>query len=192
MIFSLILIRVVGVCKMDRRTFIGMTAVMGLSVSVFGNGSATAIVTLTEAQKASLLFMYQEEKVARDVYIILGAKYPNAATFANIAVSEQQHIDAVESLCKKYSVDISKINENKIGEFVLPELQTLYDTLVAKGSISLRDGLQVGVAIEEKDIIDILCVEVGMPADIVKVFENLRAGSMSHLSAFNNALSELK
>ncbi len=174
---------------MNRRVFMGIAAAMALSVSAFGRVSS---VTLTAAQKASLLFMYQEEKLARDVYITLGKKYPSATTFANIQLSEQQHIDAVEGLCKKYKVDISGVQESVVGVFFLQELQDLYNVLVAQGSVSLLEGLKVGVAIEEKDIKDILDAEVGMPSDVVKVFENLRAGSISHLDAFNKAVSAVK
>jgi len=151
--------------------------------------TTTSTVALTEAQKAALLFMYQEEKVARDVYVNLGAKYPTASTFANIAVSEQTHMDSVEKLCIKYGVNISNVDEAAIGIFVLPELQSLYNVLLAQGSVSLVEGLKVGVAIEEKDITDIVTYEQGMPADVVKVFESLRSGSYNHLSAFQTALT---
>ncbi len=175
---------------MTRRMFLGMAAVMALGQSLFAarNGGG-GTVNLSSEQKADLLFMYQEEKVARDVYIVLGQKYPSAKTFANIQLSEQQHMDAVENMCKKYGVDISGVNETKIGEFVLPELQNLYSTLVAQGSVSLIEGLKVGVAIEEKDIADLTEAAQGMPADVVKVFNNLKEGSYNHLAAFNNALA---
>jgi len=166
---------------MFKKVLLGMLAVMALSGSMFAGVTTT---TLSSTQKASLLFMYQEEKVARDVYYTLGKKYPTAKTFADIQLSEQQHVDAVEKLCIKYKVDISKVQESVVGVFVLPELQTLYNILLAQGSTSLLAGLKVGVAIEEKDIADILVAEVGMPSDVVSVFENLRAGSYSHLDAF--------
>jgi hypothetical protein len=163
---------------------------LAFSSSLFAAPSST--VTLTSAQKASILYMYQEEKVARDVYITLGKKYPTQTTFANIALSEQTHIDSVQTLCEKYGVYIANINESQVGTFVLPELQHLYDTLVVQGSVSALEGLKIGVAIEEKDIKDILLAEVGMPSDVVKKFESLRAGSISHLDAFNKAVAATK
>ena len=170
---------------MFKKVILGMLVVMSLGGSLFA-------VTLTTEQKATLLFMYQEEKVARDVYIILGQKYPTATTFANILLSEQAHMDSVEKLCIAYGVDISKVDESKVGVFVLPELQSLYNTLIVQGSVSLLDAQKVGVVIELKDITDILAAEVGMPSDVVKVFENLRAGSYSHLDAFNQAVVAIK
>lgn len=174
---------------MGKKVLLAIIAAFAFSGSL---QAAKSTVSLTDAQKAALLFMYQEEKVARDVYIQLYRKYPTESTFYNISLSEQQHTDSVESLCIKYKVDISAVNEAKVGEFVLPELQALYNTLVAQGSVSLLEGLKVGVAIEEKDIEDILALEQGMPSDVVKVFESLRAGSLSHLDAFNKAVAAVQ
>ena len=168
---------------MGKKALLAFIAAMAM-----GQTLSAATVNLTTAQKAALLFMYQEEKVARDVYLTLGKKYPEAKTFSNIALSEQTHTDSVEKLCIKYGVNIANVNEASVGNFVLPELQNLYDTLVIQGSVSLTEGLKVGVAIEEKDIKDIMTYAVGMPSDVQKTFQNLLNGSYSHLDAFNSAL----
>ena len=85
---------------------------------------------MTEEQLDTLVFIYQEEKVARDTYITLGDIYSNQTVFANIQLSEQTHIDKANGLCDKYGADTSAINEQKVGEFVVPVLQKLYDILV--------------------------------------------------------------
>lgn len=171
---------------MTRRIFLGMLALSTLSIGALAKKNATS--TLGANQKALLLFMYQEEKVARDVYITLRSKYPTEQTFSNIMFSEQRHMDAVEKLCIKYNVDISKVNEGEVGTFVLAELQELYNSLIKQGSVSLVEALKVGVAIEEKDITDLTEAMAGMPSDVVTVFTNLRDGSYNHLSAFQHAL----
>jgi len=153
-----------------------------------GGQNSGQIATITDEQKADLLYIYQEEKVARDVYITLGKLFPNERTFANIQLSEQKHIDAVQNLCVKYNVDISDVNEDVVGVFVLPELQSMYNTLVEQGSHSLLDALYAGELIEVTDIDDLENAMVGMPSDIVKVFSNLRDGSLNHLAAFQNAI----
>ena len=152
--------------------------------------SASLEALLPQEIKTGLLFMYQEEKVARDVYNVLGQKYPTAKTFANIQLSEQKHIDAVESLCIKYGVDISNVNETAVGEFILPELQALYNTLIQQGNISLTQAYKVGQAIEIKDIedIDARLSATDLPSDIRTVYKSLRAGSENHLAAFNKQL----
>ncbi len=184
--------------KNTRRNFItkAVLAVAGLAgiASITGcgssNGDTTDITVLTEEQKYTLLFMYQEEKAARDIYILFSELYPAENTFAYIQLSEQRHMDSVEQLCVKYGVDISNVNEEDIGAFVLPEIQELYDTLTLQGEPSLIDALNVGVIIEETDITDLEAAKIGMPSDVVKVFDNLIEGSINHLDAFNYSISQ--
>lgn len=156
-----------------------------------GDGNGTPTGTLSAEQMATLLFMYQEEKMARDIYIYFSELYPEENTFAYIQDSEQRHMDACEKLCLKYGVDISDINEDDLGVFILEDLQTLYNTLTAQGEAGLLEALEVGVLIEETDITDLEEAKDGMPADVVKVFDNLLEGSLNHLDAFNYSISQL-
>jgi len=153
-----------------------------------GGGNTTSS-TMTQEQKDTLLFIYQEEKVARDTYITLGNQYPNQKVFGNIQGSEQKHMDSAQTLCEKYGVDISNVDETNIGVFVVPVLQELYDTLIAQGYQSELSGLMVGEYVELTDIDDLEHAEIGMPSDVVKVFENLKAGSYNHLDAFRAAIN---
>lgn len=167
---------------------IGMLFVI-VTISV-ARGPMNKNIVLTQEQKDTLVFIYQEEKVARDVYIQLGDAYPTYEIYQSIKLSEQQHIDAVQKLCEKYNVDISFIDEDSVGEFVLYELQNLHDTLITQGMLSEISGLMVGEYIEITDIEDLEKAEIGMPADVVQVFENLKEGSSKHLAAFKKAISE--
>jgi len=74
--------------------------------------------------------------------------------------------------------------------FSNPELQALYDQLVAQGKQSTFAAYKVGVAIEEKDIADITTqLATATDSDIVATLERLRTGSENHLRAFNRQLS---
>ena len=159
-----------------------------VTTSAFAGKPVSTTVTLTDEQLDTLVFIYQEEKVARDTYITLGDIYSNQTVFANIQESEQEHIDKAEGLCDTYGADTSGINENKVGEFVVPVLQELYDTLIAQGSQSELSALMVGEYVEITDIDDLEHAEIGMPADVVDVYENLKAGSYNHLAAFRDAI----
>jgi len=169
----------------------GVSGVTLLSTATYARGKKKTSTTpvLTEDQKDELFYIYQEEKLARDVYITLGNIYTNENTFASIQISEQRHLDSAKDLCKKYNVSIEGVNEKSIGNFVLPVLQELYDTLVEKGEKSLMEALEVGEYIEVTDIEDLEHAQVGMPSDVVQVFENLKEGSLSHLDAFQAAIS---
>ena len=183
----------------SRRDFFSKLFVTGTGglalISLSGCGSSdsdSSTSQLTDEQKDKLFYIYQEEKLARDVYITLGDMYADADTntFASIQKSEQRHIDAAQGLCEKYGIDISGVNEEGIGNFVLPIMQQYYDDLVAQGSISLLEAYKVGVFIEELDIEDLTNIieNYGMPADVVNVYENLREGSHNHLEAYETAI----
>ncbi len=150
------------------------------------SGFASAALALTPTETASILFMKQEEKVARDVYEVLYAKWGHV-TFANIAGSEQRHMDAVDNLIARYR--LTDPTPTEAGKFTYPELQALYDELVALGSKSLPDALAVGVLIEQADIADLKeALRTTRERPIRNVFNNLLDGSYNHLAAFTRAL----
>jgi len=167
----------------------GLSGVALLNTASYARGKKTITPEMTEEQRDKLFFIYQEEKVARDVYITLGKLYTNENTFASIQISEQRHIDSARGLCEKYGLNIDGVDEANVGSFVLPVLQELYDTCVAEGKKSLLDALRVGELIELTDIDDLEESSVGMPADVVTVFESLKEGSLSHLDAFTAAIA---
>ena len=144
---------------------------------------------LSTDERDGLVFMREEEKLARDVYIYLYTEW-GQQVFDNIAQSEQTHTDAVLALLEKYQIT-DPVGDNADGVFVNTDLQTLYDELTVQGSESLVNALVVGALIEEIDIIDIqkLVDEVDGNEDIVIVYENLMKGSRNHLRAFVNNLA---
>ncbi|WP_298834938.1 DUF2202 domain-containing protein [uncultured Piscinibacter sp.] len=148
---------------------------------------SSSVGVLSAAEIAGLKFMREEEKLAHDVYIAMFALWGHQ-TFANIAESETTHTEAILALLTKYGVDDPAAGK-AAGVFEDPELQALYDTLVAAGSANLIEGLKVGALIEETDIEDIEeRKEVTDESDILRVYDSLLCGSRNHLRAFNGAL----
>ena len=155
-----------------------------------GNGDGTGITSipasdLNDTEAASLLFMREEEKLARDVYNTLYSVW-GQPTFQNIASSEQTHMDEVKQLLDRYGLTDPALTP---GQFTDPTLQSLYNQLVAQGSASLADALKVGAAIEEIDIQDLqIRLTQTDNADIQWVYNNLMSGSVNHLNAFTGVL----
>jgi hypothetical protein len=156
------------------------------------NGDGTGITgipasDLSAEETASLLFMREEEKLARDVYNALYAVW-GQPTFQNIAASEQAHMDEVKQLLDRYGLTDPALAP---GQFTDTNIQALYNQLTAQGSVSLADALKVGAAIEEIDILDL---QTRLPktdnADIQWVYNNLMTGSYNHLKAFTGALTQ--
>jgi len=105
---------------------------------------------LSADEAAALLFMREEEKLARDVYNALYTTW-GQQTFLNIASSEQMHMDEIKVLLDRYALTDPALDA---GQFTNPELQALYTQLVAQGNLSLADALKVGTAIRETDMRD--------------------------------------
>ncbi len=161
------------------------------SVYAYSDQPATSAINvqltsedLTQSEIDDLLYMHEEEKLARDVYLTLYEEW-GLVLFNNIATSEQRHMDAVGILIDRYGLEDSVLAET--GKFNNQDLQGLYDELVSKGSISLEDALLVGGAIEEIDILDLQdALTETINADVTRVFESLMRGSYNHLRAFTN------
>lgn len=114
--------------------------------------SACQVQPLSTAEAATLTFMREEEKLARDIYINMDEAW-GLPPFRNIAASEQKHMDAIKAKLDKYQLPDPALPE--IGAFKNVELQELYDELLARSEASYLEGLQVGGLIEEVDIEDL-------------------------------------
>ncbi len=142
---------------------------------------------MSDTEAEGLLYMREEEKLARDVYQVLYQKW-ELTIFQNIASSEQTHMDAVKALLDRYNLS-DPAADKAVGEFTNSKLQELYDQLVEEGSKSLESALRVGAAIEEIDILDLEeRLAQTDQADIQLVYENLMKGSRNHLRAFTSTL----
>lgn len=157
----------------------------GGSTVVAGTGQATP---LTDDEKYWMTYMREEEKLARDVYLSLGARW-NLPLFTNIAQSEQVHMDSVKTLLDRYGIPDPAAGKAQ-GAFTDPALQDLYDDLIAQGSASPVDALKAGVIVEETDIADLnKALATTEKNDIRTVYNNLLQGSMNHLNAFQSNLA---
>lgn len=149
------------------------------------NAPAPEIVTPTLEQ--NLAYIIEEEKLAYDVYTVLGDLW-GSRTMSNITNSETSHQSQVAALLVSYGIADPRSSE--IGVFTNPDLQALYNTLIAQGSVSEQAAMEVGVLIEETDIadLDVMISETTEP-DVIAVLESLRAGSVNHLAAFERQLA---
>lgn len=138
---------------------------------------------LSEEEITGLIQMREEEKLARDVYKTLGAKW-GLKILTNIAESEQTHTNAVKVLLDHYDLE-DPVKDDSIGAFTSPIIDELYNDLVYQGNKSLLDALIVGATVEDLDIYDLneLLAETDNQ-DIIVVYNNLNKGSRNHLRAF--------
>ena len=163
-----------------RKKLVTTGIVLALSIAPAAQG---VTATLPAGTKASLAFMVEEEKLARDVYATLYAK-TGLNQFKNINKAEQTHMDLIRGLLKTYGIKDPTIGK-AVGQFNNAALTALYKKLIASGSVSLVAALDAGIAVEKKDIADIdKILLIKQPTDVKYVLDRLLAGSYNHLAAF--------
>ena len=138
-------------------------------------------INLSTEDTNALLFMLEEEKLARDTYEYLDDLY-GINQFSSIKLSEQSHMNAVAKLLDQYNIDYTIL---PYGEFESQEMQDFYDQFVEKGQIDAMNALEVGATIEDLDIVDLdEFIEATSNTSIISVFESLQCGSRNHLRSF--------
>jgi hypothetical protein len=143
---------------------------LAVSATMAGDGidSVVAAGSLTEMDRAHLIFMRSEEKLASDVYLTIADMYPEQPVFFTIATrSEQVHTDKVAEVLRTFKVQDP---EPSTLPSVLPPQDQLgvfenyyfgeyfrgkYVDLVDLADDGLLEALYVGATIEELDMLDL-------------------------------------
>jgi len=152
------------------------------------DGIVLANVAITPEEEEMLVFVREEEKLARDVYLMMYDQY-NMQIFNKIAQSEQTHMDQVLCLLVHYGIEDPASSE--IGVFNDPTLQNLYNEFIELGSSSKINALVAGASIEDLDIRDLeVFIAQTTNENIINVFGNLCCGSRNHMRAFSGQLAK--
>lgn len=111
--------------------------------------------TLSKMEIQGIVHMREEEKMARDIYDSMYAKW-QVNPFGNIRKSEQVHMDRIKELLDEYGIK-DPVNEtsDKPGVFIINPIQQFYSESADSGSKTLIEALRVGAKIEELDIADL-------------------------------------
>lgn len=163
------------------------TSVAGATVPSAAPAVGAPAATADPAIKEALTFAREEERMARDLYAAIAAKYDGARPFSMITRSEQRHFDAIGTLLKRYGVADPSAGK-KAGSYANAQIQKLYDGWLSRANGSLKAAYQVGIELEKADIADLKKSIAGnLPADVDSVLGRLLQGSNNHLSAYQRA-----
>lgn len=144
--------------------------------------------TLSADERQRILFIKEEEKAARDLYLSLYSQ-ENLSIFQSIAQSEQRHMDSVKVLIDIF--DLQDTVQEARGAFTNQSVKNLYDDLLQKGLKSPDDALRAGAFFEETSIIDLRRgLSDTKNQNIISVYEGLLTGSEKHLRSYVNALKD--
>ncbi len=160
----------------------------------FSNGCSESNITpnsntvLTQEEKDDLIFLREEEKLARDVYLFSYDRY-GEEIFNRISQSEQRHMDKVLTLLEKYNLTDPVSSER--GVFTNQTLQKLYDDLIALSGSSLIEALKAGATIEDLDIRDLgINQDRTTMSDLEDLYRKLKCASENHMRGFNAKIIE--
>lgn len=156
-----------------------------VSIIIFNQTFAQQTISLNKTEIDDILFMREEEKLARDVYDSLYNKY-GGNPFNNIRKSEQVHMNRMKDLITTYKLqDPVDGSTNNHGIFKNSTLQNLYYQLVKQGSQSITEAYKVGALIEEIDIKDLDDkIEQTTNQNIIAIYTMLKRASQNHIRAF--------
>ena len=143
--------------------------------------TAKGAPSLDSKTKAQLVYLVEEEKLARDVYVNLAGI---SRKFQNISKSEITHMGYVSQILKSYGINDPTIG-SKPGNFKNKNLAALYKKIMASAKNYYSNAMASGVLIEETDIADLdKLLAQTKNADVILMANKLLNGSQNHLKAF--------
>jgi len=167
------------------KLFIAVTIITFLSYSCDNDddneiiNEANSVISLQEEE--GLLFMLEEEKLARDTYNYLYNVW-GSNVFNNIKSSEQTHMNTVSNLLDQNNISYTILPE---GQFEDESLQLLFNQFVEDGQVSVLSAYNIGALIEDLDISDLEeFINETNNEDIVIAYNLLECGSRNHLRSF--------
>ena len=163
----------------------------GIMTLTTDKAKATAIkaATLSPSEIEGVLFIWEEEKAARDLYTSLYEKN-NLSIFLDLARSEQSHMDQVKAVMDQYGLLTPGKDEK--GVFWNQTLQKIHDQLLAEGLQSKEDALKSAATFEEISTTDLEKELLSTETEDVRiVYQGLLAGSKKHLRSYVADLKDL-
>ena len=135
-----------------------------------------------------LLKMYEEEKMARDLYLEF-LRLWNQKIFRNIAKSEIRHMHAVSRMLDFFDIDAKELKKLKSGQYSDENIRNLYEKLINEGNKSQISAFKQGAMLEEIDIGD-LNTELAkkITPELMAMYKNLLSASEDHLRAYVRVL----
>lgn len=170
-----------------KTVLLNTTLLLLIITPLIGSTSCKKNKDLTSEEREALLYMWEEEKMARDTYIYFDNLW-GTEQFGNIKNSEQNHMESIQTLLEKYDIPYNELPE---GEFSDPDLQAMYNSFISTGAESEVAALRIGATIEDLDIYDLKQnINDFEQEDIDEILEKLLCASGNHMRAFTKGLED--
>lgn len=137
-------------------------------------GSKSAALKTSWTLEEMLQYSIEDEYMARGEYKYVITAFGDQNPFTNIIAAEETHINALKGLYNSRSMTVPADNS---GQYLVKPA-------------TVKDSLSLGVEAEIANInmYKSFLTAPNLPDDVKIVFAQLKAGSESHLSAFENGL----
>ena len=145
---------------------------------------------LNKLQIEKLLYLYEKEKMIRDILILISHKY-NYQFIPYIASLTQIHLSVLNKFFIKYHIPIPS-NENLIGKFNNKEIQKDYFSLLNKSLKNKKIAAKLSVSFMT-DLVFLYRRDIhGMPMDIKRMLLTLNAFNKKILYRFKKGLRNIE
>ena len=145
---------------------------------------------ITQKQKQQLIYIYEKEKMIRDILLILNKKY-HYKFMPYIAMLTQQHLYIFKKFFKKYNIPIPK-DEQFVGKFDNMEIQKEYKILLEKSLQDKKMAAELSVGFMS-DLIGLYYdVIYDAPKDIKRMLLKLNAFNKKVLYRFKKGLRNIE
>jgi hypothetical protein len=145
---------------------------------------------LTLADRETVLFVREQEKLARDVYAALSQTW-RLDVFNTMIGSEEIHSDTLRTLLARHKLSDPSLRLAP-GEFTQSDLKLLHDRLIARGKLSPLEALKACASIEEMEITGIgERLALAQAEDIQRTLEIIVQSDRHHLRSLVDAMRKL-
>lgn len=142
--------------------------------------------SISEDDQKALLYLIEEQKMARDVCALLGEKH-GVKLFTSYSQKAQAQMVRLEELYKTYKPEYQL--DKTPGTYVNLKIQDLYQYYVSEGVVSLNEGFRAGAKIADASIYGIENIMSGTQnTKLHGVYGIVRCGSGNQLRSFVNML----
>ena len=167
-----------------RRRSLAVRAGAALATVALLGTAGPALATTADSDDATVdaMWLVEEERAAGDLYREFATLYPQASVFSRVARAEDRHLASAERATGLTAGTVA-------GVYADSDLQALYDTWLAEGSVSCEAALAAAVELETADIaeLDAVIAQATAQGEPTTVWKNQRTGSEHHLAAFSTA-----
>lgn len=145
---------------------------------------------LNETQKEELIYLYEKEKMIRDILIMISHKY-DYQFIPYIASLTQIHLSILNKFFNKYNIAIPN-STDLVGKFNNPDIQKEYYSLLHKSLQNKKVAAKLSVKFMT-DLVNLYRKDIhNMPRDIKRMLLKLNSFNKKVLYRFKKGLRNIE